>query len=1052
MNNYVAYHVHTELSLLDSTTKCEDYIKKAIELGQRAIGFSEHGNIYNWTYKKFLCEKYGLKYLHCCEIYLTEKLYFQNDNGENEKIRDNYHTILIAKNLDGLKEMNRVISRATDEDHFYYKPRVTFEEFLSLSDNVIKISACLASPLNEYRKNQDKAGNELFLKLFEKYDYYEIQPHVNSDEQKEYNKWLYEKSLEYHKPLIAATDTHSLNTYKAECRSILQRAKGIQFANEDTFDLTYKSYDELVDCFKKQNSLTDDIFLNAIENTNVMCDSVEEIKLDLSIKYPHLYDNDDEVYYKRIYDMFKDKLDRGVIPKSQEETFRQNIEEEVRVFRKVDMMGFMLSMSDICMWARNNGHPLGMARGSCGGSSVAYITDITDINPVTWNLVFSRFCNEDRKEIGDIDIDCYKDDRPYIYDYIINRVGKDKTAYVLAIGTVSDKGTIDEIGRALSNKWEYENRQGENPYSLDKIAKVKSEYTESPSKAREKYPDIFYYFDGLVNTAISQSQHPAGIIAAPITLDDNYGTFYGRENQIILSLDMEAIHEVGLAKYDILGLRNVGLIKKTYEFLGKPYPKSNEIDWNDQDVWKSIAVSNIGIFQFESDYAFKVLKDFNTKSIDDMSLVTAMIRPSGASYRDNLCKHIINHNPSEIIDDLLKNNLGYLVYQEDVIAFLQQICGLTGSEADNVRRAIGRKDEERLQKALPQILEGYCNKSTKDRLVAEQEAKTFLQIIEDASSYMFGKNHSYAYCLLGYLCGYLRHYYPYEFLTAFFNCSETEEDISNGTKLAGLLNINIKKPLFRYSKSEYFYDKESKSIYKGIKSVKYLNENVAEILYSFKDNKYNSFVELLYDISKTSINSRQMGVLIDIDFFEEFGNAKQLALIYNIFNMFKQGNAKLIKKERLSNNPILNNIVARYSKETATNYTQLDCKNILSEAEQYIMCSITDDYPIGYKIKVRKEYLGYIDYKTNKPEDRPKILIQSLKKCIGKFGKDAGKPWCYMFDGYSLGSGKVSTYSIFAKQFEKNSFAVDDVIYIDEWHRNNKGYFYIDKYKILPKI
>ena len=286
---------------------------------------------------------------------------------------------------------------------------------------------------------------------------------------------------------------------------------------------------------------------------------------------------------------------------------------------------------------------------------------------------------------------------------------------------------------------------------------------------------------------------------------------------------------------------------------------------------------------------------------------------------------------------------------------MQQICGLTGSEADNVRRAIGRKDEERLQKALPQILEGYCNKSTKDRLVAEQEAKTFLQIIEDASSYMFGKNHSYAYCLLGYLCGYLRHYYPYEFLTAFFNCSETEEDISNGTKLAGLLNINIKKPLFRYSKSEYFYDKESKSIYKGIKSVKYLNENVAEILYSFKDNKYSSFVELLYDISKTSINSRQMGVLIDIDFFEEFGNAKQLILIYNIFNMFKQGNAKLIKKERLSNNPILNNIVARYSKETATNYTQLDCKNILSEAEQYIMCSITDDYPIGYKTKLTSQ-------------------------------------------------------------------------------------------------
>ena len=240
------------------------------------------------------------------------------------------------------------------------------------------------------------------------------------------------------------------------------------------------------------------------------------------------------------------------------------------------------------------------------------------------------------------------------------------------------------------------------------------------------------------------------------------------------------------------------------------------------------------------DFAYKVLKDFNTKSIDDMSLVTAMIRPSGSSYRDNLCKHIFNKNPSDMIDNLLKNNLGYLVYQEDVIAFLQYICGLTGSEADNVRRAIGRKDNERLQKALPQILEGYCNKSDKDRDVAENEAKVFLKIIEDASSYMFGKNHSYAYCLLGYLCGYLRYYYPYEFLTAFFNCSETEEDIANGTELAKFLGIKIKEPLFRHSRADYFYDKETKTIYKGISSIKYLNANVADQLYSLRNNTYNT--------------------------------------------------------------------------------------------------------------------------------------------------------------------------------------------------------------------
>ena len=298
--------------------------------------------------------------------------------------------------------------------------------------------------------------------------------------------------------------------------------------------------------------------------------------------------------------MFNEKIEKGIIPEVQEETFLKNIEEEVRVFRKVDMMGFMLSMSDICMWAKNNNHPLGMARGSCGGSSVAYITDITDINPVTWGLVFSRFCNEDRKEIGDIDIDCYKDDRPFIYDYIINRVGTDKTAYVLAIGTISDKGTIDEIGRALSTRWAENKNNGDNPYSLDKIANIKKEYENSPEDTKLKYPDLFYYFDGLVNTAISQSQHPAGIIASPITLDDNYGTFYSKDNQIILSLDMDAIHEVGLAKYDILGLKNIGIVKKTYELLNKPYPKSHEIDWNDQKVWEHIRENKIGIFQFES--------------------------------------------------------------------------------------------------------------------------------------------------------------------------------------------------------------------------------------------------------------------------------------------------------------------------------------------------------------------------------------------------------------------------------------------------------------------
>lgn len=382
-NQYVVYHLHSDLSLLDSCTKYQDYINKAVELGQKAICFTEHGNIYNWVNKKIACDKAGIKYLHGCEVYLTEHLF--------PKVRDNYHTILIAKNMNGLKELNKLISISNTEDHYYYKPRITFNEFLNISDNIIKISACLASPLNKLREKNEN--------LLKKYDYYEIQPHINSNEQKEYNKFLYNMSLKYNKPLIAGTDTHSLNKYKAECRSILQLAKGIEFTNEDNFDLTYKSYEELVNMFKEQNSLDEKIYMEAINNTNVMAESTEEIVLDISFKYPKVSDNDIEAIKIEVFKSLEDKINNGIININDKDIFIDNINEELRVFEAVGMSGFMLFMSQHSRWCFENNIPTGFGRGSCCGSYVAYVLDIIDVNPLKWKTVFSRFCNEDRKEI-----------------------------------------------------------------------------------------------------------------------------------------------------------------------------------------------------------------------------------------------------------------------------------------------------------------------------------------------------------------------------------------------------------------------------------------------------------------------------------------------------------------------------------------------------------------------------------------------------------------------------------------------------------------------------
>lgn len=718
--------------MLDSCTKFSDYVDLAVKNGQRAIASTEHGKPIGWVSKKMMCDKAGIKFIHGVEIYLTESL--------DARVRDNYHTVLLAKNLDGVKELNRLVSKSCDRSHFYYTNRISFDEFLGISDNIISTSACLASPLNKLTED-----NPYYLKLAKKYDFLEIQPH-NCSEQIAFNKKLYDLSIRLGKPLIAGTDTHSSSSYKAECRAVLLSAKRKSYGNEDVFDLSYKTYDELVDMFRAQGAIPEEAYMGAIDATNRLYDFTEDFVLDRSIKYPILYGSreaDSEMFSKTVHDMLQEKLDNGIIPREQEGAYRSAIEEEMRVFQKLHMDGFMLSMSELIRWCKSNGMAIGTARGSVGGSRVAYVTDIIDLNPETWHTVFSRFCNEDREEIGDIDIDVIESDRPAIFKHIISRFGEDKTARVAAFGTIQAKGVIDDVGRHLAKKWSEQHTQDgvsfgrENPWSLNNIARIKNEFDADPEKTKQKYPEIFYYFDGLIDTKVSQSVHPAGMVISPITLDDNYGVF-DKDGENCLMMDMEEAHEVGAAKYDFLVLKTVQVIRDACNYLDRPYPKTHEIDWDDQEVWADMSKSLTAIFQFESAFAADCFKKFQPKSIFDMSLVTATIRPSGTSYRDDLLSHKVHKNPSEIIDELLKDNLGYLIYQEDTIKFLQQICGLSGSEADNIRRAIGRKQKDRLDAAMPSILEGYCEKSPKPREAAEQEAKEFLQVIEDSASYQFG--------------------------------------------------------------------------------------------------------------------------------------------------------------------------------------------------------------------------------------------------------------------------------------------------------------------------
>lgn len=669
--------------------------------------------------------------------------------------------------------------------------------------------------------------------------------------------------------------------------------------------------------------------------------------------------------------------------------------------------------------------------------------------------------------VARIDIDVYEEDRDEVFRRIITRIGMTKTAHVFALGTNQALGAIDDIGRALARKWVNENGKDtkelkiqkrkiqhsaltkeerkaqidaineqikeidkfndklNNPYSLKIVSAIKKLWQSDEQQCREKYPELCYYMDGIVDVKISASQHPAGLVASPITLSDSYGIMYN-DGSIVLQLDMDAAHEVGLIKYDVLGLKTVGVIKKAYQSIGKNFPRMHEVDWNDQAVWDSINNDNTAIFQYESAYAGQLLKTMNAHNLFDMSLVNAMIRPSGASYREDLSHRIIKHNPDPRIDKLLENNLGYLVYQEDIIAFLQQICGLSGSAADTVRRAIGQKRKEVIDEWMPKILEGYCNGSDKPRAEAEKEANDYLKVIEDASSYSFGYNHSIAYCMLGYLCGYLRYHYPEAFICAFLNCAKNDDDIINGTKLANDRNIKIEEPIFRYGHAEYSFNNNQHIVYKGMASIKYMNQKVSEQLFLIGKQQYDNFFEVLRSIkNKTSVNARQLDLLIKLNFFKEFGNIKKLMKYVELFDMFKQGDISVINRGKINSDTIWkvvtriaevdNDIEKVNIKKTKAN----GCVEIFKELSELLDCMDIKEFSFKDRIAWQKEFLGYINLTTGLDEDRKKLFITSMRPIIAKKGRSAGKAWCRIITTHSLGRGIDGEWWVLEGTYQK---------------------------------
>lgn len=954
--------------MFEVITKYHDYIEKDVENGSSAFCITNHGNVAGWVKRKEISEKYNLKYIHGIEAYVTESI--------DEKLKDNYHLILLAKNWDGVKEINILSSNSyggrgldNGDYHFYHKPRMSKEEIFNTSDNIIILTGCLGSPLwQNYKANIMENFNswKRFFVENKHRVYLEVQPHLTT-EQKLYNKILLDMANENDMKLVATNDVHALNEEHDKVRKLLQQAKGTYYEPENPDEeekLWMKNADEIRNEFLEQGVLPIEKINEAISNTVKIANSVEDFVLNRDIRYPEMYDNPTEVFQKAIQTGFKR---RGLDKKSKEEqvTYFERINKEYKVFQKLKSTNFMLLEWNVSQWIRDNGLFTGPGRGSAAGSLISYLLEITDLDPVEHDLSFERFMNPSRVSLADIDSDMYADDRWLTQQYLLTHE-KLHCAAIMTVGTYGLKGAIRDFGRVL----------GYNPFEINNISKQLIEDGGEviiPDSLYNEHKELFDYSKKVNGVINNFGRHAAGILVSSDPIDDIVGTMrLSKFDYAVTQLNMKEIDGLNLVKLDMLGLDNVGLINKTVELANLPHltPQSKDIiDFNDTDVIKAIAEDNTAIFQFTEKRSAKLLKDMFRDStlnkikqiipdvtyIELLSLLTAALRPSGESYLENVINGEFTDNGHPELNKFLRRTLGNLVYQEQQTEFLVKFCGWTEAQGDLIRRGIGKKSVEIMDREVPKIKPSFI-KTMMEKFGDSEEHATevadrFVQVFMDSVNYGFNKSHAYAYSYIGYISAWLRHYYPIEFCTSGLRIWKDNQKKTNEIiHFAESKGIKVEKPKFRYSKGDYFFDKESNTIYQGTAHIKGNNSATGDLLFDFREKSFKYFVDFLlqlrdesvivitddkdsqslslqdiFDLSEEEvknldkdiklnlkektdkytfyqnsypINKTKILSLIRLDYFSEFGSSKKLEKIFTEFDKVYKASNKTFKGKR----------------------------------------------------------------------------------------------------------------------------------------------------------